>query len=74
MIMEPIPDYREIFKNTTSELKERFSRVRLLVLDFDGTLTDNKVYTSETGSSLSNRIEAMGSVSRCSAAARKLLC
>jgi 3-deoxy-D-manno-octulosonate 8-phosphate phosphatase (KDO 8-P phosphatase) len=33
----------------TSELRERISRLRLLVLDFDGVFTDNTVLVSDEG-------------------------
>jgi len=36
-------------KDKYYELKKRFSKIKLLLLDFDGTLTDNKVYTSQEG-------------------------
>jgi YrbI family 3-deoxy-D-manno-octulosonate 8-phosphate phosphatase len=33
-------------------LSKKFSKIKLLLLDFDGTLTDNKVYTSQDGTEL----------------------
>jgi len=33
----------------SAELLKRFSKIKLLLLDFDGVLTDNKVYTSQDG-------------------------
>jgi YrbI family 3-deoxy-D-manno-octulosonate 8-phosphate phosphatase len=36
--------------NISIELKNKFSKIKLLVLDFDGTLTDNKVYVNQDGS------------------------
>ena len=41
---------KELYDSLSEELKKKFSSVKLLVMDFDGTLTDNKVYTSQDGS------------------------
>ena len=38
-----------IYQKLPDGLKKRFSKVVLLVLDFDGTLTNNKVYIDQTG-------------------------
>jgi YrbI family 3-deoxy-D-manno-octulosonate 8-phosphate phosphatase len=40
---------KEIFEKLSPELKKKFSMIKLLVMDFDGTLTDNKVYTNAKG-------------------------
>ena len=38
---------KKLFEKLSPDLKQRFGKVKLLVLDFDGTLTDNKVYTDQ---------------------------
>jgi len=35
----------KLYQKLPENLKEKFSDIKLLILDFDGTLTDNKVYT-----------------------------
>jgi len=40
---------KNIFNNLTPVLKKKFAECKLLVLDFDGVLTDNKVYINQDG-------------------------
>jgi len=40
---------KNIFNTLTPILKKKFAECKLLVLDFDGVLTDNKVYVNQGG-------------------------
>ena len=40
---------KNIFNTLTPVLKKKFAKCKLLVLDFDGVLTDNKVYVNQDG-------------------------
>ncbi len=40
---------KDVYDSLSNGLKEKFARIRFLVLDFDGTLTDNKVYVDQSG-------------------------
>ena len=40
---------KNIFNTLKPELKKKFSKCKFLVLDFDGVLTDNKVYINQNG-------------------------
>lgn len=40
---------KAIYDKLPEQLKKRFAKIDLLILDFDGTLTDNKVYTNAKG-------------------------
>lgn len=40
---------KNIFNALTPALKKKFAKCKLLVLDFDGVLTNNKVYVNQNG-------------------------
>ncbi len=40
---------KNIFNTLKPELKKKFAKCKFLVLDFDGVLTDNKVYVNQNG-------------------------
>ena len=40
---------QNIYNKLTRDLKKRFKMIKLLVMDFDGVFTDNKVYTDQSG-------------------------
>lgn len=40
---------KNVFNTLTPVLKKKFSKCKLLVLDFDGVLTNNKVYINQNG-------------------------
>lgn len=40
---------KNLYKKLNPELKKRLKKIRLLILDFDGSLTDNKVYVDQEG-------------------------
>lgn len=40
---------KNIFNTLTPALKKKFAECKLLALDFDGVLTDNKVYVNQDG-------------------------
>lgn len=40
---------KKLFDKLSPALKKKFAGIKLLALDFDGTLTDNKVYTFSDG-------------------------
>ena len=53
---------KSIYTNLSSEMKLHFSKIKLLALDFDGTLTDNKVYTAQdsTETVMADRGDGLG--------------
>jgi len=40
---------KDVYNSLIENLKEKFAKISLLILDFDGTLTNNKVYVSQDG-------------------------
>ena len=40
---------KEIYDKLSAEIKNKLKSCELLILDFDGTLTNNKVYVSQDG-------------------------
>lgn len=40
---------KELYENLDPKIKERLSKCKLLILDFDGVLTDNKVIVNQEG-------------------------
>ena len=42
-------DFKKIYDALSEDLKEKFSRIRFIGLDFDGVFTDNTVFQGEDG-------------------------
>lgn len=41
--------YEQIYNGLDQDLKDRFAKVKMLIMDFDGVHTDNKVYVNQEG-------------------------
>jgi len=42
-------DFKKIYDALSEDLKEKFSKIRFIGLDFDGVFTDNTVFQGEDG-------------------------
>jgi YrbI family 3-deoxy-D-manno-octulosonate 8-phosphate phosphatase len=53
---------KSIFDSVSTDLKKKFQDIKLLILDFDGTLTDNMVYTDQDGKEMvrTSRSDSLG--------------
>lgn len=62
MQLEGFPDFKAIYSALPEELKSRFLQIRLLIMDFDGTLTDNTVLSDQNGveSVVCSRYDSLG--------------
>jgi YrbI family 3-deoxy-D-manno-octulosonate 8-phosphate phosphatase len=53
---------KQLYNKLPTILKKKLQNIKLLILDFDGTLTDNRVITDQTGkeSVICNRSDGLG--------------